>query len=122
MLSENYKQDFLVKSLDQAEHQVSFLENSLRTVHEEFLEDVSGWRADVHAEGVAMDIEIAKYSFRLAYSDVNLAAYWLMHFGDELDTAEYAQYELVLDTLISRYLACKKHYAQDVQLRINFRR
>lgn len=49
-------------------------------------------------------------------------AYALINLEDDLDHAVYSQYQLVWQTMMSRYNACKKHYAQDVTLRINFRR
>lgn len=49
-------------------------------------------------------------------------AYALINLEDDLDHTVYSQYQLVWQTMMSRYNACKKHYAQDVTLRINFRR
>ena len=112
-----YEIDDLVTCFAWLDGNLESLETELRSVHDNMLTQEYDWfdPSEVTVEWFAEDFQYV----RIILDD---SANILAHIKDDLNHAVYSQYQLVWQTMMSRYNACKKHYAQDVTLRINFRR
>ena len=112
-----YDIDDLILCLEVLDTDIECLENELMFVHNNMLtEDYDFFYTPMST------IKWFASDFWSAREELADFAKILASLEDDLDHAVYSQYQLVWQTMMSRYNACKKHYAQDVTLRINFRR